>query len=115
MLTLAATETLQGKATEATKVTCTVVGNQVTSGASIFKVLEQKQIAASTGVLYESPSGKESLIPQILLLNTGAEQTVDLYINGAAGSNQIAHLKLPLEGSATLDGHGWQVYDKSGK
>ncbi len=115
MLTLASTETLQGKATEATKVTATIVGDQVTSGASVFKVLEQKQISNVAGVLYESPSGKESLISQVFLVNSGAEQTVELFIGGTAAANQIARLKIPLEGSATLDGHGWQIYDKSGK
>ena len=50
MLTLAAADTLAAGASAATQVTSTVFGMELNAGVEVYKVLDQRQLAAVSGV-----------------------------------------------------------------
>lgn len=120
MITLEAGQTLQGVAGTATAVTYTVDGDELTiaTGADVFKVLAQGQLAAATGVLGAAVgAGKAWLIKSIHLANTTASNVtgVKLFIGGTAAANQITGtMTIPANGTAVYAADGWSVYDSSG-
>lgn len=115
MIALGTADTLQGQATEASKVTYTVTGSQITAGVSAYDVLAQGQLGSSVGVLYTVPASKSALVSHILLSNTAeSAQTVTLFANGTGAANRVAHFVIPSLGFATFDRDGWKVYDGNG-
>lgn len=115
MLTLAATNTLQGVAGTTNVVTCTLSGDEVSAGADTFKILAQLRITNVAGPLYTVPGSTVALVKSILLANTSASiVAVTLYVNGTAGANQICSVNVPANGEATFDATGWKLYDANG-
>ncbi len=115
MITLSATDSMQGVAGTATAVTYTLYGDQITS-ADAFKILAQGQLANSTGSIYPATGGTQTLIKSIHLANTTGSSVsgVKLFINGSAASNQIITLTVPANGTAQYNEDGWKVYDSTG-
>jgi hypothetical protein len=117
LITLAATNTLQGSAGTATAVTYTITGMTLSSTqVETYAVLAQGQLAVSAGVLYTVPAGTSALVKEILLANTTASAVanVKLFVNGTAATNQIASINIPANGEAKFDHTGWAVYDGNG-
>lgn len=79
-------------------------------------MLSQGQVAAAVTALYTAGGTTDVLVSSVHLFNTGGTaQNVDLYINGTAGSNQIAQMTIPAGGFAVYDdGRGWTVYTAAG-
>jgi hypothetical protein len=114
VITLAAAGTLQGSVTSAATVTATVHGMELAGSTETYKVLAQLQLAAAAGVIYTVPASTTAFVKTVFLLNQGAtNQTVVLYVNGAAATNAIMRVQIPPLGSATYDGR-WNVYDVNG-
>lgn len=115
-LTLAAAGTIQGVAGSASAVTCTIFGDEITAGpVNTFKKLDQRQLAASAGVLYTVPASTATIIKSIILANTTASTVaVTLYTDGAAAANSIGSLNIPANGEAIWGGDGWKVLDANG-
>lgn len=119
MITLAAGNTLKGKAATGTAVTYTINGDSVASGADTFQVLGQGQLASSTGDLLSTtpvPSSTVYLIKNILLTNTTASPVtgIILYVNGSAAANQVVQISLVANGSAIYNNGEWKTYDSGG-
>lgn len=120
MLALGASQALEGVATNATTVTYTVGGLLMSNAsppvANTYEVLAQGQLAASAGSIYNPGGSATALISSIILFNTGGTtQTVSLYMEGTAGSNQIYTGSIPAGGWAQYeDGNGWSMYSSSG-
>lgn len=122
MLSLGENQSLDGSATEASKVTCTISGAKISASASppaaaAYEILSQSQIGSSAASIYAPASGYYAIISSIHLMNTSASvtQTVTLYEKGTEGSNKIATLVIPAEGFATYEeAQGWQVYTTGG-
>ena len=116
MIGLAETQTVQGAAAEAGKVTYAITGSVITGGKSKYDILAQGELAASVGKLYEAPIGETALISHILLCNTSASaQAVGLYLDGVTAAEQMAGFVIPAKGMATFDRNGWKVYDEHGR
>jgi hypothetical protein len=116
VITLAATNTLQGSAGTATAVTYTITGMTLSSTQiESYLVLAQGQLATSAGALYTVPAATTAMVKEILLANTtAAAVSVKLFVNGTAAANQITSLNIPANGEAKFDHTGWAVYDASG-
>lgn len=119
MLTLAAADTLAGVAQTAAKVTCTVMGMELSGGVEVYKVLDQRQLPAAAATIYTVPGATEAFIRSISVVNTDAmaTQTFQLFRNGLAAANAITPVfTLPIGGYATYeDAGGWKVMDASGQ
>ena len=120
MIALGESQALEGVATDASKVTYTISGCLITPGtppaAAAYEVLAQGQLPSSAGSIYNPGASNYALISSIHLFNTNSStETVTLYIEGTAGSNEIAVLGIPAGGFATYeDGVGWTVYSAAG-
>jgi hypothetical protein len=120
VLALGTSQALEGTATSATTVTYTVGGLLMSSAsppvATSYEVLAQGQLASSAASIYNPGSSATALISSIILFNTGGSaQTVSLYMEGTAGSNQIFAASIPAGGWAQYeDGNSWTVYSSSG-
>jgi lysophospholipase L1-like esterase len=116
VITLAATNTIQGSAGTATAVTYTITGMTLSSAqAETYAVLSQGQLATSAAAIYTVPASTSALVKEILLANvTAAAVSVKLYINGTTAANQITSLNIPANGEAKFDHTGWAVYDGNG-
>lgn len=116
MLTLAATDTLQGSAGTATAVTYTILGMELAAGVETYKRLAGPlQLPTSAGVLYTVPASTTAFVKTILLANTTASAVaIVLYINGTAAANQILSVPVPANGEAVFNQDGWKVYDSNG-
>lgn len=116
MITLAATNTLAGKATTATAITYTVYGDEIGT-TDTFKVLAQGQLPNSATTLYTVPASTQTLIKEIQLANTTASPVsgIVLYVNGVAAGNQIfAGMTIPANGSASYCEGLFRVFDATG-
>lgn len=115
MITLAATETLRGKAGTGAVITYTISGDEVGT-ADTFKTIAQGQLANTTGLLYTVPASTQTLIKTIHLNNTSASNVTGIvfYIGGTGATNQIMALSIPANGSATYGDGEWMIYDASG-
>lgn len=117
MLTLAATESIQGVCSAATTVTYTINGMErtVATGAEAFRVLGQGQLPAVAGALYTVGAGLEGLVKTIMLSNTGATNpTVTLSVNGTAAANRICGpIPMPANGYIVIS-DVVQIFDATG-
>lgn len=116
MITLAATNTIQGSAGTATAVTYTITGMTLSSTqAETYAVLAQGQLATSAAALYTVPAATTAMVKEILLANTtAAVVSIKLFVNGTAAANQITSINIPANGEAKFDHTGWAVYDGNG-
>lgn len=118
MLTLAAADTLAGVAQTASKVTCTIHGMEFSAGVETYKVLDQRQLAATAATIYTAPASTQSFVKTIAVVNTDTvnPQTFQLFRGGTAAANAITPvITLPAGGMATYeDGFGWEVMTAAG-
>jgi len=121
MLTLGTSQAIEGSATNAATVNYTISGLLVTTGtppiANAYEVLAQGQLGSSAGSMYSPTSGLSAQLSSILLFNTNGStpQTVAVYIDGTAASNQVALFIIPAGGWASYEAAGgWTVYSSSG-
>lgn len=119
MLLLAAADTLAGVAQAASKVTCTIFGMELNAGTEVYKVLDQRQLAAAAATIYTAPGSTQSFIRSISVINTDVAnpQTFQLFRGGTAAANAITPIFIiPAGGCAVYeDGLGWQVFNNLGQ
>lgn len=119
MLTLAATNTIAGVASVASKLLLTIDGGmEYVSGVETVQVLFQGFLPNAAATQYTAPASTEAYIPSLTVVNTDvAEQTFSLFVNGTAAAQTIT-------GTWTLgpdcmakyeDGVGWRFYDADGE
>lgn len=109
MLTLAATNTIQGQA-GADALTHTISGLEVTNGVENYKTLAQGQVPTSAAALYAVPPSTVALVKTIHIKNTTAAP-VPLTIS--VNVNPIFSAVIPANGTCVFDG-SWKTYDANG-
>jgi hypothetical protein len=117
MLTLAATNTLQGVAGTATTITYTIFGMEFSGGVETYKVLAQGQLGTSVSALYTVPSSTTTFVKTIILTNTTSDLVggITLLVNGTAAGNQIVNsISITGNGTAILDDSGLKLNDGQG-
>lgn len=118
-LVLAAADTLAGVAQSATTVTCTIFGMELNAGTEVYKVLDQRQLAAAAATIYTTPASTTAFVRSISVVNTnaGVSQTFQLFRGGLVAANAITPvLTIPAGGMAVYeDAHGWRFYNSSGQ
>lgn len=117
MITLAAADSLQGKAGTGAAISCTLLGLELSStGVESYKVLARVQLGTGAAVLYTVPASTTAFIKEIHLANTtgAAVAGVVLYTGGSAAVNQLVSLTIPANGEAFFGSDGWKVYDVNG-
>lgn len=126
MLTLTATDTLQGNASAATSVTVTVFGQVLDAASGIggsttenYLILAQAQLGTAVAAIYTVAAGKTVNIRSINVVNTDQlnSKTFQLFADGAAQANAITpNFTLQPGGMATYeDANGWSFYNSSGQ
>lgn len=119
MLLLAAADTLAGVAQQASEVTCTIFGMELNAGTEVYKVLDQRQLAAAVATIYTAPGSTQAFIRSIMVVNTDVANTntFQLFRGGTAAANAITPLfVLPPGGCAVYeDGVGWTVFNNLGQ
>lgn len=119
MLLLAAADTLAGVAQQAAEVTCTIFGMELNAGTEVYKVLDQRQLAAAAATIYTAPGATQAFIRSIIVVNTDVANpnTFQLFRGGTAQANAITPLfLLPPGGCAVYeDGMGWTIFNNLGQ
>lgn len=118
MITLAAADTLAGGASVASQVTCTVFGMELNNGAEVYKVLDQRQLAASPATIYTVPASTQAFIRSIMVNNNDTVvRTFRLFRGGTAAVNALIPTFSLLPGGAAIyeDGLGWQFFNSAGQ
>ena len=118
MLTLAAADTLAAGASAATEVTCTVFGMELNGTTEVYKVLDQRQLAAAPATIYTAPTSTTAFIKTIMLNNNGTVvRTFRLFRGGTAAANALTPNFSVLPGGAAVyeDGIGWSFYNSGGQ
>jgi hypothetical protein len=119
MLFLAAADTLAGVASAASKLTCTISGDEINTatGADAGKVLYQGQLASSAATIYTVPATTVTVVKTITVVNTDSvSRTFQLFRGGTAAANAITGtITLPADYSALWDDNGWHVYSDQGQ
>lgn len=117
MLTLATGNTIAGVASAATQLTCTIMGMELNGTTEVYKILDQRQLAAAAATIYTAPASNTSFIKSITIVNNDTvTRTFRLFINGTAVSNAITPLyEIQAGGQAVYeDGMGWSFYTVNG-
>jgi len=118
MITLAAADTLAGDASVASMLTSTVFGMELNAGAEVYKVLDQRQLAAAPATIYTVPASTVAFIKSITVVNNDTvARTFRLYRGGTGAANAITpSFSVPAGGMAVYeDGLGWQVFNANGQ
>jgi YVTN family beta-propeller protein len=119
MLFLAAADYLAGVADAASKVTCTISGDEITvaTGADAGKVLDQRQLAAAAATIYTVPAGTVTVVKTIIVVNTDTvTRTFQLFRGGTGAGNAITSLISLAAGYAWVrDDSGDHVTDTLGQ
>lgn len=118
MIILEAATTLAGGASVASQVTSTVFGMELASGVETYKVLDQRQLAASPATIYTVPASTVAFIKAIHVVNNDSSpRTFQYFRSGTAAANAITPaITVPAGGMAIYeDGQGWTVFDSAGK
>lgn len=119
MLFLAAADYLAGVANAASKVTCTISGDEITvaTGADAGKVLDQRQLAAAAATIYTVPAGTVTVVKTIIVVNTDTvTRTFQLFRGGTGPGNAITSLISLAAGYAWVrDDSGDHVTDTLGQ
>lgn len=116
MITLAAADTIRGRASNATAVSylASVLEISVASG-EVYKNV-QSQLPSSTTILYPVPASTSALLREIAFTETsGVDQVVSLFLNGTAAANRFAQFTIVANGAAFLTADGIRTYDSTGK
>jgi len=120
MITIQSAGAIAGVAANANAVTFTIDGMELSSitGAEVYKILAQGNLAAAAANLYTAPANNTSFIKRIFLANQGGtlQSGIILYLSGtgaapAAGTQITGNFSIPVNGSAVYDESGWTVYD----
>jgi hypothetical protein len=117
MITLAAADTLAAGASVATQLTSTIFGMELNAGTEVYKVLDQRQLAAAPATIYTAPGSTTAFIKTICVVNNDTSvRTCQFFRGGTAAANAITPvLSIPIGGFALYeDGQGWSVYDAAG-
>ena len=117
MLTLAATDTISGVASAATQMTCTIMGMELNGTTEVYKILDQRQLAAAAATIYTAPASTTAFVKSITVVNNDTSvRTFRLFINGTAAANAITPLyEIQPGGQAVYeDGAGWTFYTVNG-
>jgi hypothetical protein len=118
MIILAANDTLSGGASVASQVTCTIFGMELNGTTETYKVLDQRQLAASPATIYTATANGPTFIRSIAINNNDTVvRTFRLFRGGTANVNAITPTFYLLpNGAATYeDAIGWQFFNSSGQ
>jgi len=118
MILIAASDTIAGVASAASKVTCTIYGMELASGVETYKVLYQGQLAASAANIYTATANGPSFIRKIDIVNTDTvARTFQLFRGGLVNANAITPSFTLLAGCSAhfSDATGWQFLNTSGQ
>lgn len=117
MLTLATTNTISGVASVASQMTCTIMGMELNGTTEVYKVLDQRQLAAAAATIYTVPASTTTFVKSIMVVNNDtAARTFSLYVNGTAAANKITPTYEVQAGGYAVyeDGMGWSIYTANG-
>jgi len=117
MLTLATTNTIAGVGSVASQLTCTIMGMELNGTTEVYKILDQRQLAAAAETIYTVPSSTTTFVKSITVVNNDtAVRTFRLFLNGTAAANAITPLyEIQPGGQAVYeDGAGWTLYTANG-
>ena len=112
MIILAASDTLAGVGSVASKLTVTLFGMELNGSTETYKVLYQGQLPSSATTIYTAPVSNVAFIRTIVVVNTDTvDQTFALYRGGTADSNKCTPTySISAGGSAIYeDGQGWST------
>lgn len=118
MLLLAAADTLAGGADAASQVTCTIFGMELNAGTEVYKVLDQRQLAAAAATIYTAPTSTTAFIRTITVVNNDTvNRTFQLFRGGTAASNAItpSFTIKPKYTYTYEDGVGWRAMSDTGE
>ena len=118
MIVLAAADTLAGGASVASMLTSTVFGMELASGVETYKVLDQRQLAASPATIYTVPASTTAFIKSIMVNNNDTvTRTFRLFRGGTAAVNAITPTFTLQPGGAAIyeDALGWQFFNSAGQ
>lgn len=117
MLVLSAADTLRGASDAANKVTYSIFGMTLVSGAEAYSCLAQGQLAATVGTLYTAPNPGEAFIKTITIVNTDTvARTFRMFRGGTADANAITPSFSLAAGSMAVYAaeDGWTFYTANG-
>lgn len=117
MLCLNVGDTIAGGASAGSLVTCTINGLELASGVQSYKVLDQRQLAATPATIYTCGAGTQAFVLSIHVVNTDSSaQTFQLFVNGTAAANAITSaIRLRPGGFAVYtEQGGWSVFYATG-
>jgi hypothetical protein len=118
MLTLAAADTLAAGASVASMLTSTVFGMELNGGVEVYKVLDQRQLAAVAATIYTVPGSTQAFIKTIFVCNFDTvNRTFQYFRGGTAAANALTPPVTLLPGGWAVyeDGEGWMVYNSAGQ
>jgi hypothetical protein len=118
MIILAANDTLAGGASVASQLTCTIFGMELASGVETYKVLDQRQLAASPATIYTATANGPSFVRSIMVNNNDTvSRTFRLFRGGTANANAITPTFTLLPGGCAMfnDAVGWKFYNSAGQ
>jgi hypothetical protein len=118
MITLAAADYLAGVAGAASVVTCSIFGMELNNGAEVYKVLDQRQLAAAAATIYTAPASTTAFIRTIMVVNNDSvARTFQLFRGGTAAANVITPpITLnPYWMAIYEDSDGWKIYNSTGQ
>jgi hypothetical protein len=118
MIVLAAADTLAGGASVASMLTSTVFGMELASGVETYKVLDQRQLAASPATIYTVPASTAAFIKSIMVVNNDSvPRTFQYFRGGTAAVNALTPPFTLGSGWAAVyeDGQGWRFYNSTGQ
>ena len=118
MITLAATNTLAADCDAASVMNCSIFGMELNTGVEVYKVLYQGQLPSSPTTIYTTPSGTQTFIRTIKIVNKDTvARTFELFLNGTASSNSITPIYTLQAGEQAVyeDGRGWMFLDINGQ
>jgi hypothetical protein len=118
MITLAAADTLAAGASVASKLTSTVFGMELSGTTETYKVLDQRQLAASPATIYTVPGSTTAFVKTITVVNNDTSvRTFQYFRGGTAQVNSLTPvLSIPAGGMAVYeDGCGWSVLNSDGQ
>ncbi len=119
MITIQAAGNMAGVAANANSVTFTLDGMELAStGAEVYKVLAQGNLAAAAANIYACPANNTSFVKRIFLVNQTAniQSGVILYLSGTGAAPSAAtqitgNFSIPVNGMVIYDESGWTAYD----
>jgi len=117
MLTLATTNTIAGVGSVASQLTCTIMGMELNGTTEVYKILDQRQLAAAAATIYTAPASTTAFVKSITVVNNDTSvRTFRLFLNGTAAANAITPLyEIQPGGQAVYeDGAGWTLYTANG-